>query len=189
MCKRKNQTIYAKIGGGDLSSAQTKMCVVQETFMAEFNPYSFENDIALVKIGCQHQQVIQISTINTMMVTESRNFECLIYGYGSLSYDTNSTPTNLLYYGNVVPISHRDCESIIGRAVAPVDGSSQFCARGKTQDACNGSNSVLCVFLHNAFLLHAFVHSEFIALKIFINFPSQSFFIPINLCQVILEVL
>lgn len=137
----KGKTIEAKIGGSDLSSNEVKSCRVLEIILAEFNPYTFENDIALLKIGCEHQQVLQLANIMPV-----RNFDCLIYGYGSLSFETNSVPSNLLHYGVVQPISYKKCEKILGRVVAPPSYSGQFCARGvapEFSDACNGMKKKL----------------------------------------------
>lgn len=69
------------------------------------------------------------------------NSKCLIYGYGSTSYETNTVPSNTLRYGYVEAISYRKCEQIMGRAVAPMEGSGEFCAQGVAPDyadACGG---------------------------------------------------
>jgi hypothetical protein len=69
------------------------------------------------------------------------NSKCLIYGYGSTSYETNTVPSNVLRYGYVEAISYKKCEKIMGRAVAPMEGSGEFCAQGfepDYADACGG---------------------------------------------------
>lgn len=82
--------------------------------------------------------MIQITTDD---IIPSSDFNCLIYGYGSLTYETNAISSNSLHYGTVVPISRNECEDIMGRVSAP-NGLGQFCARGKAPkfvDACNGT--------------------------------------------------
>lgn len=98
------------------------------------NIYTFQNDIALVKIETEHQQVIQRAK-----EMPTNNAECLIYGYGSSSHETNSVTSNTLRYGLVNPIGYDECEQILGRVTAPQSGLGQFCALGrKGVDACNG---------------------------------------------------
>lgn len=101
---------------------------------ASFNIYTFQNDIALVKIDSGLQQVVQRSE-----ETPNDNVECMIYGYGSVSYQTNTVISNNLRYGRVSVISFEQCEDILGRVSAPARGLGQFCALGKNGvDACNG---------------------------------------------------
>lgn len=74
------------------------------------------------------------------------NSDCLIYGYGSTSFETSSIPSNELRYGHVNPISYKKCETIMGRAVSPVKGTGEFCAQGtfpNYADACGGQQHQL----------------------------------------------
>lgn len=132
----KNKTIYAKIGGVNLSDA-TEICRVDEIFNANFCPYSLQNDVAVVRIACEYRRQVMPLAINM----PSSEANCLIYGYGSTSYEANTEPSNELRYGYVEPISYRKCEEIMGRAVAPMEGSGEFCAQGiapNYADACGG---------------------------------------------------
>lgn len=136
MSRNENLAIYAKIGGGDLLS-DTQLCTVNKVISDTFCPYSLQNDVALVKISCEHQQIIPLAT----SMPSPNAVECLIFGYGSQSFDTNSQSSNLLRYGRVKPISYKKCEQILGRAVAPFEGSGEFCAQGIKPDyvdACGG---------------------------------------------------
>ena len=128
------------------------LCSVETVILAEFNPYTFENDIALIKIKCKFQQVIVIELATVMPIS---NIDCLIYGYGSLKYETNSESSSVLYFGAVEPISYKSCEKLLGRAVAPSPETGQFCARGrkpKYTDACNGTTTITLKFI--AFDIH-----------------------------------
>lgn len=157
---RKSQKIYAIIGGGDLSAAtsskHTKVCSVISTFIANFDQYSLRNDLALAKIDCGHQQVIELSEIEPF----KSGTDCVIYGYGSLSFETSTQPSNVLYYGAVKPISYDDCESLLGRVTAPSPVSGQFCAQGlppKYCDACSGKKIInkckqISLSYHSAFV-------------------------------------
>jgi len=70
----------------------------------------------------------------------SPDAECLIFGYGSFSYETSAVTTNILHYGRVRLIDHAECEDIIGRVMCPAEDSGQFCAIGENGvDACNGN--------------------------------------------------
>lgn len=135
MSSNGNEEIYAKIGGGDLSSDDdTKLCTVDKIMMDTFCPYSLQNDVAIVQLSCEHQQIITLATSPT-------SNDCLIFGYGSESFETNSQSSNLLRYGRVKPISYKKCEQIMGRATVPIDGSGEFCAQGVEPDyadACGG---------------------------------------------------
>lgn len=134
-----NETIYAKIGGGDLSDNVSKLCLVDEIFKADFSPYSLQNDVAVVRIACEYRQQQQVMKLASDM--PSTNFKCLIYGYGSTSYEENFIASNSLRFGYVEPISYSKCEKILGRAVSPVEGSGEFCAQGIApdfSDACGG---------------------------------------------------
>lgn len=138
MSRNENDTIYAKIGGGDLlSDEDTKLCTVGKIIMDTFCPYSLQNDVAIIKIACEHQHIISLAT--SMPI--SNDADCLIFGYGSQSFDSNSQSSNLLRYGRVKPISYNKCEQIMGRAIAPIEGSGEFCAQGikpDYADACGG---------------------------------------------------
>lgn len=130
--------MYARVGGGDLNSTsdEAKWLKVLEIVSANLNIYTLQNDIALVRIetGDVLQQVIRRSV--EMPTIKSK---CLIYGYGSSSYATNSVTSNTIRYGKVSPISHEECEATNGRVSAPPEGSGQFCALGRNGvDACNG---------------------------------------------------
>lgn len=108
--------------------------MVLEIVNAALNIYTLQNDIALVKIEGGHQQVIQIAK---QMPTNG--VRCLIYGYGSFSYQTSNVYSNTIRYGVVSPISFEKCEEILGRVTAPSQGTGQFCALGRNgADACNG---------------------------------------------------
>lgn len=141
LCKllcRKNRAIYALIGGGDLNANDAKWCRVLEIVSADMNVYTFQNDIALVNIqidsDISHQQVIERAR---EMPTTRAN--CVIYGYGSISYYANTKTTNQLRYGRVHPISYDQCEILMGRVTAPYEGTGQFCALGEHGvDACFG---------------------------------------------------
>lgn len=101
---------------------------------AALNIYTLQNDIALVKIEAGHQQVLQLAT-----QMPPNGAQCLIYGYGSFSYQTSSVYSNTIRYGSVSPISYEKCEEILGRVTAPSQGTGQFCALGRNgADACNG---------------------------------------------------
>lgn len=133
-----NETIYAKIGGGDLSNDETKLCVVNGAYKDNFCPYSFQNDVAIIRIACEHTQTISLATT---MPSLSDNIDCLIYGYGSTGFETNTESSILLRYAHVKPISYSKCEKIMGRAVAPIEGGGEFCAQGiapNYADACGG---------------------------------------------------
>lgn len=131
---RKNQTVYARVGGGDLAHDAAVWWRVDEIIPAGMNVYTFQNDIALARIEVGHQQVIQLASR-----MPANNAECLIYGYGSISYQTNTITSTAIRYGRVAPISHGKCEAILGRVMAPSKGTGQFCALGRSGvDACNG---------------------------------------------------
>ena len=96
-----------------------------------------QNDIALVRIEAKsvgHQQVIRRS-----IEFPSSKSDCLIYGYGSLSYQSISVTSSTIRYGKLSPISYKLCEETNGRISAPQEGTGQFCALGRNGvDACNG---------------------------------------------------
>jgi Trypsin len=126
--------VYARLGGGDLTSDAEGWVKVEEIVSARMNLYTFQNDIALVKIPSGNQQVIQRAE-----KFPSEDAECLIFGYGSLSYRTNEITSNIIRYGRVNLISYERCEEIVGRVTAPSLGSSQFCALGiNSADTCYG---------------------------------------------------
>ncbi|CRK93614.1 CLUMA_CG007144, isoform A [Clunio marinus] len=132
----KNRSLYANIGGGDLANDEATWWKVGKVIQAEFNVFSFHNDIAIVRIEIGHQQVIR-----TAKEMPLNNTECLIYGYGSSNYRGNSSFSSTLRYGRVSLISHEECEKILGRVIAPTQGIGQFCALGKNGvDACNGDS-------------------------------------------------
>jgi hypothetical protein len=114
-----------------LASDSVEWVRVEEIVSARMNVYTFQNDIALVKIAGR-QQVIQLAKKQP-----EKGAECIIYGYGSSSYRTNTITSNVVRYGRVNLISYEQCEQILGRVTAPTLGSSQFCAIG-ISDACFG---------------------------------------------------
>lgn len=119
-----------------MANDDAKWKKVEEIISASINVYTFQNDIALVKFGTssQHQQVIQVAR-----EMPSNNAECLIYGYGSINYNTNTITSNSIRYGRLNLISYELCEDILGRVTAPSEGQGQFCALGKNGvDGCNG---------------------------------------------------
>lgn len=129
---RKNETVYARLGGGDLANDAEEWVRVEKVISARMKMYTFRNDIALVKIAAGSQQVIQRAK-----EIPSSDAECLIYGYGS--YQTNTITSNVIRYGRVNLISYERCEQILGRVIAPAPGTSQFCALGiNGADACFG---------------------------------------------------
>jgi Trypsin len=131
---RKNKTVYARVGGGDLASDSEEWMKVEEVVSARMNVYTFQNDIALVKIASGHQQVIQRAK-----KMPSNTAECVIYGYGTSSYQTNTITSNVVRYGRVNLISYKRCEEIVGRVTAPTPGTRQFCALGiNGADTCFG---------------------------------------------------
>lgn len=124
---------------------------VVKIFRARMNIYTFQKDIALVKLTSSSQQVIQRAIA---MPKPSSDVECLIYGYGQ--YRTNKTLSNVVRYGRINIISYRECENILGRVTAPIYGSSQFCALGiNGADACLGRFHVL---IYTARPNHKFYH-------------------------------
>lgn len=131
--------MFARTGGGDLNSTSdgSKWLNVLEIISASLNIYTMQNDIALVRIkadGVGHQQVIRCS-----IGLPSSKSDCLIYGYGSHSYQTSSVTSSKIRYGKVSPISYKHCEETNGRISAPQEGTGQFCALGSNGvDACNG---------------------------------------------------
>jgi hypothetical protein len=104
------------------------------------NLYTFQNDIALVKVKIvPNQQVIKVA--NKM---PSKNDECLIYGYGSSDWHTNTVTSDVIRYGSVNLISFEQCEEILGRVTAPSEGTGQFCAMGKQLGSSGGSGVDAC---------------------------------------------
>lgn len=98
------------------------------------NVYTFLNDMALAKIETGHQQVIRRAR-----EMPPNNAECLIYGYGTRSYDSKAVTSNFIRYGRVNTISYVECVKILGRVMAPSQSTGQFCAHsGNGVDACNG---------------------------------------------------
>jgi Trypsin len=139
-----SKALFVRAGGENLQTFQANLCPVLEIFIPEFNPYTFQHDIALLKVGCNHQHMVQpaFSFINTE--------DCLIYGYGSESPDAPSHSSNVLRYGSVRSISYKECEEFLGRAVSPTAGTGQFCARGKPpkySDSCYGTYFYLHHFI------------------------------------------
>jgi Trypsin len=133
----RNETIYASFGGGATDNG-AKWWKVSEIISAKMNIYTLQNDIALVRIPVdvelEHQQVIQCA--KKMPSSEG---ECVIYGYGSSSYETNTITSKAIRYGRVDLISYERCEEILGRVMSPTQGLGQFCALGRNGvDACNG---------------------------------------------------
>ncbi|XP_058837093.1 anionic trypsin-like [Topomyia yanbarensis] len=64
--------------------------------------------------------------------------ECHIYGYGSATF--YGPGSNLLQYGPVQPLGHRECREMLGPVVAPAAANSgMFCAIGLA-DACKGDS-------------------------------------------------
>lgn len=131
--------MFARTGGGDLNSTSddSKWLKVLEIISGNLNIYTMQNDIALARIeadGVGYQQVIRRS-----IEFPSSKSDCLIYGYGSLSYQTSSVTSSTIRYGRVSPISYERCEETNGRISAPQEGTGQFCALGRNGvDACNG---------------------------------------------------
>lgn len=126
--------MYARVGGGDLATDTEEWIQVEEIVSARMNAFTFQNDIALVKILFSRQQVIQRA--KKMPLSGA---ECLIYGYGTASYQTDTITSNVIRYGKVNLISYKKCEEILGRVTAPTPGTSQFCALGiNGADACFG---------------------------------------------------
>lgn len=156
MPNAKNETIYAKIGGGDLSSVDSQICRVDEILKANFCPYSLQNDIALVRIACGYRQQVLPLAIN-MPPPRSK---CLIYGYGSTSQETDTVPSNVLRYGYVEPISYSKCEQIMGRAVAPFEGSGEFCAQGTAPEFADACGGVVHVLIKSSCLLLKLISSR-----------------------------
>jgi secreted trypsin-like serine protease len=153
---RKRKEVFAIIGGGDLfASSERKLCSVQETFAADFDQYSFQNDIALVKIQCewkidQQQQVIELSQIEPL---QSCDYDCLIFGYGAESFETNMKPSSALRFGSVRVITQSTCETLMGRVAAPMPHTGHFCARGLAPafaDACSGDSGSALICRSNA---------------------------------------
>jgi hypothetical protein len=152
MSRHRGKEIFAIIGGGDLSTAR-KLCSVQKALTANFDQYSFQNDIALVKINCGRQQVIELSEIEPSVGAFT---DCVIYGYGSLNFETNMKPSSTLRFGSVRPISYSECEKVMGRVAAPLPGTGQFCARGGKPtftDACSGKIIMLRLTVETHFSL------------------------------------
>lgn len=107
---------------------------VEDIIRAGVNVYTLQNDIAMVRIEGAGQQVIPRA-----IRTPSNNAECLIYGYGSVSFTTNTITSNIIRFARVDLITHQRCEAILGRVTAPTEGMGQFCALGRNgADACNG---------------------------------------------------
>lgn len=105
---------------------------VEQIVSSKMNPYTFQNDIALVKIPQSSRQIIQRAT--KMPPADS---DCLIFGYGSSSYYASALTSNVIRYARTSLISFARCEEILGRVSAPMPG--QFCAYGITgSDACFG---------------------------------------------------
>lgn len=122
------------MGGGDLARNSEEWMEVEEIVSARMNPFTFHNDIALVKVSFRLQQAIQRA-----IKMPSIGAECLIYGYGSLSYQTNTITSNIVRYGRVDLINYEQCEKILGRVTAPIPGTGQFCALGiNGTDSCFG---------------------------------------------------
>jgi hypothetical protein len=115
---------------------------VEKVLKGYFCPYSFQNDVAVVRIVCEqkHEEIIPLADTETL---SSNN--CLIYGYGSTSFETNTHPSNSLKVGHVRPISYRKCEEIMGRAVAPMEGSGEFCAQGIAPDFADACGGVVAI--------------------------------------------
>ena len=130
---RKNQSVYALIGGGYLASGSyDEWVLVEQIVSAKMNPYTFQNDIALVKIPQVPQQIIMRATKKP-----AADSDCLIFGYGSSSYYASTVTSNVIRYARTNLISFERCEEIIGRVSAPMPG--QFCAYGiNGSDACFG---------------------------------------------------
>lgn len=129
---RKNKTIYARIGGGDLSVNTDEWVPVEEIVKARMNVYTFQNDIALVKIPKGRVPVIQRA-----LKMPSNEVECLIFGYGSTNFYANGITSNVIRYARTNLISLERCEEIMGRVSAPTN-NGQFCAYGNDSDTCYG---------------------------------------------------
>lgn len=130
-----NRTVYARPGGVDLASNDAKWQRVLSVSSADVNVFTFHNDLALAKIEAGHQQAV-IRRANQM---PPNNVECLIYGYGARSYDNSDVTSNSIRYGRVNTISPVECVKILGRVLAPAEGTGHFCAHsGNGVDACNG---------------------------------------------------
>lgn len=130
---RKNRTVLASVGGEDLS-LDAKWHKVVKILSRDFNMYSMQNDVALVQIAVTNQPTVPLA-----IKMPSNTAECLIFGYGSGSFQENTITSSFIRYGSVNPISYKRCEEILGRVTAPYAGSSQFCALGSNGvDTCNG---------------------------------------------------
>jgi hypothetical protein len=103
------------------------------------NIYTFQNDIAMVRMKSNRQQVLIARARQTPNITESVDPRpCLIYGYGSTNEHFNVLP-NRIHYARANLLSYKKCESIVGRVIAPNEGTGQICAMGMNNaDACDG---------------------------------------------------
>jgi hypothetical protein len=103
------------------------------------NIYTFENDIAMIRMKSNRQQVFIARSRQIPIITDNVDSrECLIYGYGSKNGHIDKFP-NRIHYARANLLSYKKCESIVGRVVAPNEGSQQICALGRDNaDACSG---------------------------------------------------
>lgn len=131
---RENRSLFARVGGGDLTGPNVEWLKVLKVVKRDYNIYSMQNDVALVKIDVVNQQTVPLA-----LQMPSSYAECVIYGYGSTSFQQNTITSSFIRYGSVNPISYERCEEILGRITAPYEGTGQFCALGsRGVDACNG---------------------------------------------------
>lgn len=91
------------------------------------NIYTFQNDIAIIKIKSSYSHEILSRATKLPNVLENKfdknSKRCKIYGYGK----TNERFPNQLYYATVALISFHKCAILLGRVVAPIEGSGIFC--------------------------------------------------------------
>jgi hypothetical protein len=109
---------------------------VEEIVSARMNLYTFQNDIALVRIA--KGRLYDTSSIHRALKMPSNDTECLIFGYGSENFYDKAITSNVVRYARINLISFERCEEILGRVSAPIV-PHQFCAVGFRQaDGCFG---------------------------------------------------
>jgi len=134
-----DEKMYAVIGKNVIPKNPEARCNIQKIISNEYNVHSFQNDIAIIIIKCPFSNYHSIDlSSNDYHI----NYDCLIFGYGSLNYShiPQNFPTTL-FYGNVKKISQEECENLVGRAISPMPNNGQFCARGVV-DACPGNQCI-----------------------------------------------
>lgn len=109
---------------------------VEEVISARMNLYTFQNDIAVVRIAKGRDNYI--SSIRPALRMPTNDAECLIYGYGSENFYEKAITSDVVRYARINLISFERCEEILGRVSAPIV-PQQFCAAGTRQsDGCYG---------------------------------------------------